>query len=414
LLVRSGDEGYQISVTDDQIKSERLHYDNTLSKGVTSLTFYLRRSWNWKFWLVGRENLETQILLANRCRYAVMPVVVDGINVQKTWPATPEQGAWHQNLSRRYHLIERFYLDKSKAAFSLPRPTPEDYKIDAGGHHIKNSLEGTTQEGGAVCQIVGSKQPTDLESLPQRLPLASAYALPLTLHGPSSLGFIKHSVLLEHHSRELAVPGLTALLSAEGLKLDLTDFQVVRDETYEALMEQIGTHAEDLKIGVKERLYLFYPVGVDGCETVNVKSFQQKIESRLKSRFELIFKAPSSGIPEYRDALEELKKVFDGNLDSFISHLRSLVSSQVKGLVRSEQREEYRIILATAYRGLDRLDVAAIHYQKAILNLEGDEPVRRSLLIFAYKQLEDTYEAMGKPELAKLVIKKRRAKERLK
>ncbi|MBI3926328.1 MAG: hypothetical protein HY319_12375 [Armatimonadetes bacterium] len=63
---------------------------------------------------------------------------------------------------------------------------------------------------------------------------------------PARLCFVHDGWVIETQTMELGVPGLVAVLDAQGLSTDLSDLAVVRDESYERLLEELRARAGGL------------------------------------------------------------------------------------------------------------------------------------------------------------------------
>ncbi|MCA9793697.1 MAG: hypothetical protein KC910_17920, partial [Candidatus Eremiobacteraeota bacterium] len=275
-LVRHGSQGLRLRITEENIESDSLAFENPFVDGKIRCTFYLRHRKSWKFWENAKRNAECLQLLSSRCLFSRIPVVVDGRNLQATWDYErfAFKAAWFAHHSQAYHLAERFLLCDGPGAITFRRPYPHAYEVSENGLNIwkpalwfdnQTFLESSDTRC-YLCEVLSARRrrPTPLAKLPDRIQVKAAFALPLNLEGPSFLGFVKDSVLLNFNEQELDLPGLVGIFSADGQTLDLTDFQVVQTDQYEERVAEFRQEGESMFALARNQANLFRPIGVAG------------------------------------------------------------------------------------------------------------------------------------------------------
>ncbi|MGE0488098.1 MAG: hypothetical protein AB7S38_02665 [Vulcanimicrobiota bacterium] len=297
-LVRHGSKGLRLRITDKNIESDTLNFDHPFVDGKVRCTFYLRHRRSWRFWENAGRNADYLKLLSSRCLFSRIPVVVDGRNLQASWDYErfAFKAAWFAHHSQACHLAERFLLSDGPGPMTFRRPYPHAYDVTETGLNIwkpalwfgeQKYLEGSDTRC-YLCEVLSSRRrrPTPLTKLSDRIEVKAAFALPLNLEGPSFIGFVKDSVLLNFNEQELGLPGLVGVFPADGQTLDLTDFQVVETEQYQRRLEEFRQEGEEMLALTRRHASLFRPLGLPGVFSSD--DFQDKLYARLGVRPEKV------------------------------------------------------------------------------------------------------------------------------
>lgn len=182
-----------------------------------------------------------------RGRYSTIPIRLDGRDIEKGWPNSWPGGHWFDYMSGPYYLMEGF------AAPSAGLP----------GWRYPFNLKPFTRETDALYRRSSFREDktgfVDVSFLPKRLltwqslflhlpyspPLGdtilcgAAFAVPLSLTGQASVCFMLDGVPSSPCSLDLGCPGLLCLVSGEGLTTDLSEFQVIQNEAFQARIEAL-------------------------------------------------------------------------------------------------------------------------------------------------------------------------------
>lgn len=249
-LIRKGCSGLMIRITKDDVVTEELNYELPIKEGQTRCTCYLSRPDGWKFWKGARRRAEAIRLLALRCRLARLSVIADHRPIDQ--PFATSGGLEHR-------FLESYRLDP-EGTFSCRAPYKSSFNVDEGGLNFWKPTywtKFTYYDPTPNCCLFfealdeeGERRP--VTQLPERLVCRHAYGV---MYGESdhSLVFpVKNSVVLNSSQEELHMPGLIAYVPADGMRLDLTDFQVIHDEAYASALEQVRADTEHLPALVEQ------------------------------------------------------------------------------------------------------------------------------------------------------------------
>ncbi|MGE0489246.1 MAG: hypothetical protein AB7S38_08530 [Vulcanimicrobiota bacterium] len=184
-----------------------------------------------------------------RGRYSTIPIGLDGRNIEKGWPTSRPGGNWFDYMSGPYYLMEGFAppsapLPGWSYPFSLKPFTRES------AHLYRRSCFREDRTGWADISF-WPRRTLPWQSLFLHLPFdpplgdtircGAAFALPLSLTGKASVCFMLDGVPSSPCSLELGCPGLLCLVSGEGLTTDLSEFQVVQNDAFQARVEALRT-----------------------------------------------------------------------------------------------------------------------------------------------------------------------------
>lgn len=191
-----------------------------------------------KSWLQGVK-AKTQSLdhyeLYNECRHSPCRVMVDKRPIERGWPrqATRAQRGFG---SGPYFLMEGYMAPTSdlpafpvwcpgqpKGLWKNPEFTADkrqsEYQIGSGMPSWSMPTLFRYVEGGVRHEG-------------DSLHCGAAFALPMRLEGPTQLNFVLDGVTSAPEVGEMRCPGLQCLVSGQGLRVDLTEFQTVENEVY--------------------------------------------------------------------------------------------------------------------------------------------------------------------------------------
>lgn len=172
-----------------------------------------------------------------RCGFAPVGVRLDGRPLRSTWRGAPTSDL-HQ-YSAPYYLVERYVLNHP-AGIHFRRPGLEAYRRTASTYVSKRTTP--TLGGGAptFCYdfVDPHGQPAVLPPPGQDLVCSAAASLPLALRGPAVVAFVKHGVLIDPKIVCNNGGGAFCVLPANGLSVDLSEFQVIEDEAYRAAVRE--------------------------------------------------------------------------------------------------------------------------------------------------------------------------------
>ena len=184
-----------------------------------------------------------------RGRYSTMAIALDGRQIEKGWPTSRPGSNWFDYMSGPYYLMEGFAppsgaLPGWRHPFSL-----EPFGLDGGNLYRRSCFR--EEKKGIVNTSWLSKRIPEWQSLLLHLPFAAplgdtilcgaAFALPLSLTGPASVCFMLDGVPSSPCSLDLGCPGLLCLASGQGLTTDLTEFQIVQNDAFQARVNALRT-----------------------------------------------------------------------------------------------------------------------------------------------------------------------------
>ncbi|MCA9794427.1 MAG: hypothetical protein KC910_21615 [Candidatus Eremiobacteraeota bacterium] len=186
----------------------------------------------------------------SRCSYSAVPIYLNEDRLQGSWPR-PRPHRWHRGLTPSFYLGQRFELD-SESSLALASPeighlTPED-----GAYYQCHSVSGTadTQFPTFCTQLTGPRQPLGMP-----LTCHQAMAVSLALEGPAQLQFVIDGVTMDPIQLDLGVPGLICLAEAGGLRTDLSEFAIIRDEAFDRRLEALRVSAQSLRDAITANIY---------------------------------------------------------------------------------------------------------------------------------------------------------------
>ena len=134
-------------------------------------------------------------------------------------------------------------------------------KVAHAQHHLVEWVIPSDESGGFrlddVCDAtVTNRADTDILEARTKNGLSRAYGIKMDLAPLARIEFWEDGVLIGRDNRALDCPGLFALVDARGLRKDLTTLQVLDDDRFKELLEEIREAGKVLRKRLKENLHL--------------------------------------------------------------------------------------------------------------------------------------------------------------
>ena len=131
----------------------------------------------------------------------------------------------------------------------------------SGRHHLAELVVPSEKPGGF---FLGERSHATVSNLNEseilekglRNGYSRAFALRMDLARTALIYFWEDGVLIDRKSFSGATPGLIALIDANGLQKDLTTFQVIENDEYERILDEVRASGKALKEQVLENLSL--------------------------------------------------------------------------------------------------------------------------------------------------------------
>ena len=256
-LIRKDRAGLMIRITKDEVITEELNYELPIKEGQTRCTCYLNHADGWKFWKGAGRRAEAIRLLSDRCRLARLEVIADHRLIDQ--PFASSGGLNHR-------LFESYRLDP-EGSISCRSPYKSSFTLDEGGLNFWKPTYWTKftyyDPTPNCCLFFEALDPEEgrlpVTKLPDRILCRHAYGVMYNNAAHSLVFPVKNSVVLNSSQEELHMYGLIAYVPADGMRLDLTDFQVIHDEVYQAALDQVNEDTQHIPELVKEHQHLKKP-----------------------------------------------------------------------------------------------------------------------------------------------------------
>lgn len=173
---------------------------------------------------------EEHTAVVQRCGFAPVKVFLDTRPIEARWQE--RDAGWAAGISAPFYLAERFVLDSQSPALGGQMPSLLGYHRNG----VDRLRIGRGRKTFCIQVVDVAGNPTEPERGPLRA--RAAFALPMSMNGKDSVTVIQDGVLLESVSLEGEGLGRLALMDGSALKVDLSEFRVVRDQAYQALEVQ--------------------------------------------------------------------------------------------------------------------------------------------------------------------------------
>jgi len=178
----------------------------------------------------------------SRCSWAPVDVVLDGQTLGGPFPA-PGQADWHLRLSQPFYLMRHYDLGRG---LRLPGPQLGAEARREGGAWV------SAPPARSWLTEFSAFRPVDEELLNCR----AVFGLPLALQGPSAVVFLLDGVALDPEIVPGGPPGALALVAADELAVDLSQFKAVQDHAYlkrvDAVWDRWNTMAARIESSLAE------------------------------------------------------------------------------------------------------------------------------------------------------------------
>ncbi len=218
-------------------RTERLVYR---AGPKTQCVFTQFRPPNWRFWLSARDRALEHKLLHELAGFAPISIKLDGRSIRQALHIPRPQ----------FFLYQKYWLERPGFVVKLP---PADSFVLEGSRRVFKSLVWhnnglTIQESvqGVTCQFYDVEG--DTAGLREQASCRAVLAVDSELRPDARIHFLHHGVALTPLEVELGCPGLQIWLPLPStLALDLTGFQVIRDEAFQSHLPLFAEMAEEVK-----------------------------------------------------------------------------------------------------------------------------------------------------------------------
>ena len=222
------------------------------------------------------QSAATDHRAAERCRFAPLEVRLDGRSVidPRADKFTPDgfiEDVVSMDFPRRFSLAERYLIPKSEVADMLAGPPPTSRK--ALKVQLKSKIAKLPPPSEQRCLWLHLTD-VDTSRLPAgsirhrsrvRFPTARrcsdpilCYAhlqIPADLKGPGRVYFVHSGVTLVQVNTDLGCPGAVAVVSAAGLAIDSSRFEVVQNDEYFRRLHFLRVQFGEMRAALEEHLH---------------------------------------------------------------------------------------------------------------------------------------------------------------
>jgi hypothetical protein len=258
-----GYQGRRFFIRDRTFRSEDFVIDKPMEEGEPPCAFTLSvlHKKTWRFWLYSRRNASAYKLLIDNCGLSRVGISVDGREMER---APGSYFAKHRRLEtaftdapancRPYHIA--LYELTERAGFEIQRPSLSQYVVREKHVNVWASatrLHNTLKPDGVstpswMLQFRKDNENLSMRAVPKRARCRILLAYDprgATVGEPLRLTLVRQSVLMDTASLHDVLAGLVKwcgchlILDDDGLRTDLTGFQVIEDGRLLELLESL-------------------------------------------------------------------------------------------------------------------------------------------------------------------------------
>ncbi|MBI3927857.1 MAG: hypothetical protein HY319_20115 [Armatimonadetes bacterium] len=179
-------------------------------------------------------------VLHERCRHCPVPILLDNRPIERAVGPSATGRSWNPSMPAGFALVE--WLEFSGAhrqhLYSGTEDSAEILRLDEGPPRIRRpSRPGVflrLQKGRGQCH--------------------RAFCLPASLQGPGRIVLVSAGVVAETWEGDLGCPGVGAVVTTQGVNLDLSGFAVVKDDDFWTLVDQVRSRTRRVVAALREHL----------------------------------------------------------------------------------------------------------------------------------------------------------------
>ena len=239
---------------------------STVGQVAAQLSF-MKEDWFGSFFR--QASCDEHHAVYNRANFSRFPIAVDSRAVGRGWSqpfkllnSYQDSRPWYEGHSLGYSLMEG-YLKPSQDLPAFFFPTVDlRYRVPVEEHvfrssnfqvedHFLQAPQKSIRRSRPLFHFIDGAVEPDVNKLVD-LQCGAALTLHLHLSGPCRVYFILDGVYSEAKEVNFGIPGLTCVVSGEGLQTDSTEYQVVEDDVYGKRLEALRGQVDRFLTAVKK------------------------------------------------------------------------------------------------------------------------------------------------------------------
>lgn len=240
---------------------------STTGQVAAELSF-LKEDWIGSFFR--QASCDEHHAIYNRANFSRFPIAVDSRAVGRGWSQPFKQlnhcqdsSPWYEDMSLGYSMMEG-YLESSPELPAFHFPSVDlRYRVPVEENIFRSSNfksedyflqapQKTIRRSRPLFHFIDKAVEPDVNKLVD-LECGAALTLHLHLSGPCRVYFILDGVYSEPKLADFGIPGLTCVVSGEGLETDSSEFRLVEDEAYSKRMAALNVQVTRFLDAVKKR-----------------------------------------------------------------------------------------------------------------------------------------------------------------